>query len=212
MMMIRPLILALCLSASPALATQEYILPTLFDVAGVAADDTLNIRAEPSAGADIIGRIAPDATGVEVVETRGNWGRVNMAETSGWVAMRYLSYRTDVWMPGRLPDGLVCTGTEPFWSMRAVDGRIIWDTPGGGEVQVSGLHITDSAVPRDPRRGLLAEDDHNLIAAAITPKACSDGMSDRHYGLETIVILNGRLVGDKTQMMTGCCLIARPLR
>ena len=35
--------------AGPAAATQEYILPTLFDVAGVASDDVLNIRAEPTA-------------------------------------------------------------------------------------------------------------------------------------------------------------------
>ncbi|MFD2813860.1 SH3 domain-containing protein [Paracoccus aerius] len=73
--------LALTLAlAGPALATQEYILPTLFDVTGVASDDVLNIRAEPNAKAAIIGTLAPDAFRIEVVEERQGWARVNTGE------------------------------------------------------------------------------------------------------------------------------------
>ena len=49
---VKGLVLGLFLAvASPAIATPEYILPTLFDVTGVAANDVLNIRAAPSASA-----------------------------------------------------------------------------------------------------------------------------------------------------------------
>ncbi|MEO1155590.1 MAG: SH3 domain-containing protein, partial [Pseudomonadota bacterium] len=46
-------------------AAQGY--PALFDVTGVASDDVLNIRSAPSATAEIIGTLAHNETGVEVV-------------------------------------------------------------------------------------------------------------------------------------------------
>lgn len=67
--MLKRMILTALLMASPAAATQEYMLPTLFDVQDVAAGDVLNIREAPNAKAAIIGTLAPDATGVEVVGT-----------------------------------------------------------------------------------------------------------------------------------------------
>ena len=99
--------------AGPVAATQEYILPTLFDVTDVADDDVLNIRTRPSAGAEILGSLAPDARGVEVVahDASGRWAQINTGEHSGWVALRYLAYRTDVWEPGALPEALRCIGT-----------------------------------------------------------------------------------------------------
>lgn len=112
-------LLLLLILAAPAHATQEYILPTLFDVTGVAADDVLNIRQLPDADAPIIGTLSPDAKGIEVVEDTGGWGRVNSGEGSGWVSMRYMAYRTDVWHEGALPDGFSCFGTEPFWSLKS---------------------------------------------------------------------------------------------
>ena len=114
------LVLTLALSG-PALATQEYILPTLFDVARVAADDVLNIRAEPDASAPIIGTLAFDATHVEVVEQRAGWSRVNTGEGSGWVSDRYLDYRVDVWQDGALPAAV--HGAPPLRSGQRVRER-----------------------------------------------------------------------------------------
>ena len=54
--------------AGPAAATQEYILPTLFDVTGVRPDDVLNVRAMPDASSSILSELPHDAKGVEVVD------------------------------------------------------------------------------------------------------------------------------------------------
>lgn len=43
------------------------------------------------------------------------------------------------------------------------------------------------------------------MTAVMVPMACSDGMSDRSYGLDVTVILEGR---GEPQMLTGCCSIA----
>lgn len=203
--MLRPAIFALCIAASPALATQEYILPTLFDVTGVAAGDVLNIRAAPDASAAIIGALAPEATGIEVVEQRGNWGRVNTSEQSGWVSMRFLNYRTDVWEPGALPAGFTCQGTEPFWSLRAEGGTLIWEQPEGQD-SYSDLKTLDDGIFRSPRRALIAGQEGHRITAMVEPALCSDGMSDRAYGLSASVIVEGASARDGAQLYTGCCL------
>ncbi|MFD1794795.1 SH3 domain-containing protein [Paracoccus aurantiacus] len=204
--MLKKAALLAMLMGGPAAATQEYTLPTLFDVAGVAADDVLNIRQTPSASAPIVATLAPNATHVEVVglDRSGQWGQVNTGEQSGWVSMRFLNYRTDVWQPARLPDGFACFGTEPFWSFRQDGDAIMWDEPD----RRTGIKITDvldSGIFRDPRRIIRAEDDHNLLVATVTPKQCSDGMSERSYGLEATVLLQRR--NTPARMYTGCCSI-----
>lgn len=206
--MLKRVLLIAMLAAGPAMASPEYILPTLFDVEGVASGDVLNIRATPSASGDILGTLAPDATGIEVtgLDPSGKWGQVNAGEQPGWVSMRFLNYRTDVWQAGQLPETLSCGGTEPFWSFRAHDGGLIWEEP-GHQITISGLTVMDRGFARDPRRGLFAEDDHDIFTATITPAQCSDGMSDMVYGLETTVIMQSR---DAAPMMfSGCCRIAR---
>lgn len=193
--------LLLLAAASPALATPEYVLPTLFDVTGVAADDVLNIRERPDASAPIIGALRPDATGVEVVGERGAWMQVNTAERSGWVHGRYLNYRVDVWDPGKLPAGLTCLGTEPFWSLTPTGGEVVLATP-EGDSRMPLLKVLDSGQFRDPGRGLVAEG----LVAVITPTQCGDGMSDRAYGMEATVILGG---GEAAQMLRGCCRLTK---
>lgn len=206
--MLKRMILMAMLAAGPAAATQEYVLPTLFDVSGVAAGDVLNIRETPSGRAAIIGTLAPDAEGIEVVGTdpSGRWGQVNTGERSGWVSMRFLNYRTDVWEEGAVPTGMVCAGTEPFWSFRIEGGSLIWQDP-EQKISMSGVQIRDRGFFRDPRRGLFVEDDHNIIAATITPAQCSDGMSDMAFGLETTVLMQSR--SEPVRMYSGCCSIAR---
>ena len=200
------LVVMAILAAGPAAATQEYMLPTLFDVQGVAQGDVLNIRQSPDAASEIIGTLARDAKGIEVVgqDPSGKWGQVNAGESAGWVAMRFLAYRTDVWEPGKLPAGLSCGGTEPFWSFQLHDGALIWQQP-DHKAMLSGVQVMDTGAFRDPRRGLFVEDDHELLTAAITPAQCSDGMSDMAYGLETTVIRQTR---DAAPVMySGCCRI-----
>ncbi len=195
------------LAARPAAATQEYILPTLFDVADVAADDVLNIRAAPRADAEIIGALAPDARAIEVVahDRTGRWGQVNTGERSGWVAMRHLAYRTDVWEEGRLPPTLHCLGTEPFWALQAAGEAMDFSTPQTPERRLRLESVLATGVFRDPRRALIATAPDRRLTAVIVPTACSDGMSDRAYGLEASLILEGE---GAPEMLTGCCSVS----
>ena len=195
------LILAL---AGPASATQEYILPTLFDVSGVAPDDVLNIRAEPNARAAIIGTLATDATRIEVAEERRGWARVNTGEGAGWVSARYLSYRVDVWQPGELPPAFRCLGTEPFWDAKVEGGELVLRSPenqGGDRRAVQA--VLDTGVFRDPSRVVVAQD----MTLFSHPQICSDGMSDRAFALAVSVILDG--AETPSRMLMGCCSIAR---
>ena len=206
--MLKRMILMAVLAAGPAAATQEYVLPTLFDVQGVASGEVLNIRQGPDAASEIIGTLARDAKAVEVVglDRSGKWGQVNAGESAGWVAMRYLAYRSDVWEPGKLPAGLVCSGTEPFWSFQVQDGILVWQQP-DHKAMLPGVQVLDTGAFRDPRRGLFVKEDHDLLTATITPAQCSDGMSDMAYGLQTIVIRQSR---DAAPVMySGCCRILR---
>ncbi|MCG6111084.1 MAG: SH3 domain-containing protein [Paracoccus sp.] len=191
--------LVLMLSATPALATQEYILPTLFDVARVAADDVLNIRADPNAGAPIIGTLAPDATRIEVVQERQGWARVNTGEGSGWVSARYLDYRVDVWEEDRLPEGFQCFGTEPFWGVAPQEGALVLTGPDMEDDIRPIQAVLSTGVFRDPTRAVVAEG----VTLIATPQECNDGMSDRLFGLRAQVVIHG----DSPRMLSGCCSV-----
>lgn len=204
--MFRPMPLILALScATPAWATPEYVLPTLFDVTKVAADDRLNIRERPDASAPIIGTLAPDAKGVEVVAEQSGWAQVNTAERSGWVNAGFLIYRTDVWEPGALPATLRCTGTEPFWGLSQMAGRMVFSSPDGPDRTMELRKVMDDGHFRNPLRGLIAGDAEGRMTAVIRPEQCSDGMSDRAYGLSATLIFDGS--GRESRMFTGCCRI-----
>lgn len=193
--------------AAPAVATQEYILPTLFDVTGVAANDVLNIRAAPNAGAEIIGTLEPNARDIEVVghDATGQWARINTGERTGWAALRFLSYQVDVWTPGTLPQTLQCVGNEPFWLFRPQGDDVVFSTPDRPGAVMRIERVVSSGIFRDPRRSLSVQSESRRMTAVIVPMACSDGMSDRSYGLDVTLILEE---GDEAQMLTGCCSIA----
>ncbi|MDO5611962.1 MAG: SH3 domain-containing protein [Paracoccus sp. (in: a-proteobacteria)] len=190
--------LILMMTATPALATPEYVLPTLFDVSGVAADDVLNVRAAPSAQAEILATLRPDATGIEVVQEQDGWGRVNAGETSGWVAMRYMSYRTDVWDGAALPDGFRCFGTEPFWDARVSDGALVIGTPDATDRSLPVSDLLATGWFRDPTRVVLAQG----ASLTASPAICSDGMSDRLFGLRADLAISGQ-----ERLLSGCCTI-----
>jgi hypothetical protein len=81
----------LAATASPAAG------PVTYQVAFVAANDTLNVRRQPGANAPLVGRLAPDATGIRVIgegQTAQNgspWLPVETEVGEGWVNSRYLT-------------------------------------------------------------------------------------------------------------------------
>lgn len=77
--------LAFVLCGSLPVHAQDARLPALFDVTGVSADDTLNVRQNPRATAGLLAELSPDATSIEVVRLSdsGGWGLVNIDESAG---------------------------------------------------------------------------------------------------------------------------------
>ena len=66
-----------------------------FRVEGVAADDVLNIRAQPDASSRILGSIPPgerhvDGLGAPSTVARSTWQRVRYGSVTGWVNARFL--------------------------------------------------------------------------------------------------------------------------
>lgn len=180
-------------------------LPALFSVTGVGAGDKLNVRAAPDPKAEIVGALAPDAAGIEVVglDPTGDWGRVNVGEGAGWVALRFLAAGPDPWAGGALPEALRCFGTEPFWSLRPEGGTLRYAAP-DGEDKVLDLEAVLEA-PGAASRALVARGRVAGITAFITPRECSDGMSDRAFALGVDAVLEGE---GEARLLTGCCSIA----
>ncbi|KPQ06969.1 MAG: Bacterial SH3 domain [Rhodobacteraceae bacterium HLUCCA12] len=184
-------------------AAQDF--PALHRVIDVAGNDVLNIRAEPDAGAPIVARLDPDAEGVEVVALSDNsrWGLVNSQERHGWSSMRYLERETS----GNWRDGeqtLSCFGTEPFWRMPIFlpTHRAEFHAAGEGGFEL----VTETgALPttRFPPTLAIPFSGTRDGMAVVRGDQCSDGMSDRLYGLEVQVYWRGDTTG-----LSGCCSLA----
>lgn len=201
----RLLAVLLCLWALPATATQD-AWPALYDVSGVAENDALNIRQAPDAAAPIIGSLAPDAEGIEVIrpDDHHGWGLVNSGEGRGWVSLRYLARQPGQWA-GAMPPVARCGGTEPFWSFDVTGETLSYDALADSPRD---FRITQSGAAQGRRDSfhLIGEGPQGAAIATLSTRACSDGMSDRAYGLSVDLLLQGN---DGWQHQTGCCSLSR---
>ena len=68
-------------------------------------------------------------------------------------------------------------GTEPFWSVEATGGALVFKTP---EDQ-TGTSLQGRRVPSLVGTVILGEGPDGEFHFGVTPGACSDGMSDREY-------------------------------
>ena len=157
--------------------------PALHSVNGVAADDVLNIRENPSASSPVVSDLKPNETGLEVIKTTddGRWGLINVTEGIGWVAMRYLSLAT-----GSDPK-LRCYGTEPFWgaSLRPDASFALADEP----AQDYQVLAQPSSTNRTDRFSVIAQNNAGRMIATVNAQQCSDGMSDRTFGLSVELLI-----------------------
>ncbi|WP_103335200.1 COG3650 family protein [Pseudotabrizicola formosa] len=198
--MIRGVLITL-LSLWPVQAMAQ-VFPASYAVTGVAADDVLNIRAEPSAQAAIAGEIAPYAMNVEVLSLSpdGKWGRVGVPEGNGWVSMSYLDL-TEAEDPTLVQRPLSCFGTEPFWSVSLYPGGAEYNSPETGAVPMS---VVQEAVAAEGFLIQLEEGPTLNRTLIIRRTQCSDGMSDRAYGFSTLMFTEAP---DGNASLPGCCTL-----
>lgn len=198
---------ALALVLLAGAASAQPVLPSLYDVTRVGPSSVLNVRAGPGTGNPVIGTLAPNATDVEIVavDPSGGWGQLNLGEGAGWSSLRFLAEQPNVWTPGSLPDPLTCLGTEPFWNVRVTAGGAVFETPETSQ-SLASVSALDTGIPDDVRRALVLAGGGDRITATIAPEACNDGMSDRAFGLGTLVIVEEG--GGAPRLLTGCCSIA----
>lgn len=175
--------------------------PAAFSVSGVAANDVLNIRAEPSANAPVLGQFAPDRLRVEILETTpdGKWGLVGLPESNGWVSMRYLAPLTEA--ASTMPLPMLCLGTEPFWSL-ALTGpeTAIWKTP---EITEE-ITLISSAKASHGSLATLTGSDRGEQVLIVTREQCFDGMSDRRFGFSARLF---QQTEQENTLLSGCCTL-----
>lgn len=205
--MIRALAVLLLL-VQPALATTD-AWPALHDVVDIQSGDVLNIRSAPDPSAKIIGSFAPDATGIEVIRPNESfdWGLVNVGEGTGWASLRYLVPQPGQWW-GQLPAITQCFGTEPFWTLTFREGSLEFSRPDEPEIRMDAAYYIGSLNNRD-RFVMSGSNIARGITVAIRTEACSDGMSDRAYGISADLVLEDAF--DAT-LFSGCCSIQPPAR
>lgn len=175
--------------------------PALYDVVNVRADDVLNIRLEPDPGSIIIGELAPDATGIEVLRLSADrrWARVRTNEQMGWASLRFLAL---VPQQGEgLAQGLTCVGTEPFWLFKYRPFGTSEFTSLGGPTGTLDLGPPIRAVGRPDVYGLTGLGELSNVSAILRRTECSDGMSDVDFGLSFDMILHR----EEDLVYTGCC-------
>ena len=189
------------LACWPALG-QAQVFPASYSVTGVGANDVLNIRAEPSSKAELIGEIGPFGLNIEVLELSSDrkWGKVGVPEGNGWVSMAYLDLIT--------PDDsdlvqrpLSCLGTEPFWSVSLYPRGAEYNSPDTGAVPMT---VTHEAVADHGFLIQLEEGPTLNRTLIVTREACSDGMSDRAFGFSTRMFTEAP---DGNESLRGCCTL-----
>jgi hypothetical protein len=168
--------------------------PTLA-VTGVPKGDVLNLRAQPDAKSAKVATLPRAASGIsaDAVAVKGlDWIRIAKNGKRGWANAKFLSY--DIGQ--RLPVRLVCTGTEPFWSVNSGYGRADADLSFTGKKQTLALDAPVAASGR-PDVWLIPAvkgSDFLLVQRA----TCSDGMSDRSYPYALTTRIGATL-------LSGCC-------
>ncbi|SMO39178.1 COG3650 family protein [Paracoccus laeviglucosivorans] len=184
-------------------------LPNLFDVTVVETWDTLNVRESPDGQGKVVATLPATAKGIQLVarDGTGKWGKVNVGEVSGWVALRFLKQQPGIWQPAALPQSLSCTGTEPFWGLKPGKSGMVFSEPDQPDRQLELRKVMDRGLEGEPTRGLIAGDAKGRVTAFIRPDQCSDGMSDRDFALAVSVIIDGQ--DQPSRMLSGCCSIGR---
>ncbi len=191
------------------------VRPAYYRVFGVDVDDSLKIRADPVAGAPVIGEYAPEAGPVEILKIEDGWGYVIAGEGNGWVNMAHLS-EIPVSKVGEsyLPQGLTCAGTEPFWYSEISAGEITYSRlddaglrfsimeAGGFEGRVGPNSFIQASMANEANE---TNGPDSVLYAVVSGRQCTDGMSDRDYGWWVNLLIT---TPRGTSALDGCCSLS----
>jgi len=184
--------------------------PSYHRVVGVAGNDVLNIRLEPSARSPIVGSFAPNASNIEVIDISNGWGRVIVAESNGWVRMKFLAETAIATIAGtRIPEAIQCFGTEPFWDLVSLGGdRMVFNDINAQKTEFT-ISNANPASSRETIDVVWMRSVNATGAVFFDRQYCSDGMSDRLYGRRVLfsITANGEALG-----FDGCCMLKSPAR
>lgn len=176
-------------------------LPARHDAAG---PGELVLRAAPDARADALTRFGADWTGIEITEFTpdGAWAATNYGQGRAWIAAERLTRQPDPAAQG-LP--LRCFGMAPFWGLHLPAPFFAeFERPERPELP---FQITGTAEATGPggraRLWTLAGTDRSRASLVMRFEACSDGLTDRGYGLSATFVLTEPT--GAVHLMLGCC-------
>jgi uncharacterized membrane protein len=175
-----------------------------YGVTGVAATDTLAMRAAPDANADAVGTIPHNGEGIVATggTTPGGWAEVSYQGKRGWVNARFLGLGNDAGT--RLPALLECMGTEPFWRITLSPGAARADLLFVERVHNFRLTHAASAMGRSDIWTVKGTDGQTEMSLTVQRQSCSDSMSDIDYPYSTTARVPG------ADLIAGCCRPHQP--
>jgi len=196
-----PLLLVL-----PVQAFENDAVPAYYRVFDVGSTGSLKIRAQAMAGGTIIGEYALAAGPIEILKIENGWGNVVAGDGNGWVNMAHL-IEIPVPMVGQtsLPEGLLCSGTEPFWGFQLGSAEIVLSRMGEDDQTYSIIEADLFEGRTGPDGFVQAAGTSGMLFAIISARQCSDGMSDRAYGW-WVNLLETSL--NDTSAVNGCCSLS----
>ncbi len=183
---------------------QAQDLPALYDVIDVRSDDVLNVRAGAGTSHPIVGELAWNQRGVEVLRVNNTrrWGLVSSGGWTGWASMKFLR-RQAGYDASLFPARLWGVGTEPFWAIQFDSGTMSYQSP-------DAPNVTDPVdwTGASSNVGSNAFGFSTLRTSGVVRRGqCSDGMSDRLLGYEIHAVRHdGATVG----LLSGCCTMQAP--
>lgn len=183
-----------------ATATLAFAAPLSYSVLGVDANDTLALRAGPSASAQKLADIPADAEGLRTTgrtTASGDWIELRYEGQRGWVSARYLAFGPAGGI--QLPALLRCSGTEPFWSVDVSPQRTKAELNFLDRKYMLPITRAASAMNRNEIWIVKAASGKTQLSLIVRQESCSDGMSDRDYPYSAIALVPG------SDIIAGCC-------
>ncbi len=187
-----------------ALANTTPVQPEYYQVSA-SLTAHLNVRAEPSASARDIGDLNPGARPIEVLKTdpTGEWGHIVWQETTGWVALRFLERITLPQLQDTIvPIGLICAGTEPFWTMEieSPDNAVLSTEASSTPMSINTVSTSRNRNQHPVALELLSKNHTNVTV--LSRQACSDGLTNIQYNWAAEIIIQPEF-----NLLSGCCVM-----